>query len=369
MAFGRHVLEGINRYLAQNQPWSVQLDLRELFVTPPAWLRQWDGDGIITRSTTPEMAQVILEWGIPTVNLTDIYGDQNLPAVLNHHELIGEIAARHLIEKGLKRFAFCGFSDHDWSALRENGFKEQIAKRGADVSVQRSNWTQAREVGWGSQQSELVQWISALPKPVGIMACNDLRGQHVLEACQALSVSVPEEVAVIGVDNDRMLCDFCNPPLSSVIPAAEKIGFEAAKMLDQLMRGEALSERTKWMDPLGIEERQSTEVLAIDDPDIVAALKLIRNRACAGLTVAEILREVPIARSVMERKFRKYVGQSPQAHIRSTQVKRACELLRDTGLNLPEIAALTGFKHPEYFSVVFKRLVGTTPGKFRESAG
>ena len=368
MAFGRSVLEGISRYLIRNPPWSVQLDLRELLATPPAWLRSWEGDGIITRSTTPDMADLFSRWGIPTVNLTDVFGDQGLPSVLNDHEKIGRMAARHLIEKGLTRFSYFGFADHHWSAIRRKGFFDELESRGFSATDLETDWSKSRQQGWGSQQSELVEWIKELPKPVGVMACNDFRGQHVIEACQAVGVSVPDEVAVIGVDNDQVLCDFCSPPLTSVIPAAERIGFEAAGMLDALMRGETVDQTRVLIQPLGVAERQSTDVLAIDDVDIVAALQMIRDRACSGLTVSEILKEVPLARSSLERRFRKLVGRSPQAEIRAVQVKRASQLLLDTDLNLTQIANLTGFKHSEYFSVVFKREVGKTPGSYRNTS-
>lgn len=371
MAFGRGVLEGISRYLVENPPWSVQLDLRELLVSPPAWLRHWDGDGIITRSTTPEMADIILEWGIPTVNLTDIYGDQRLPTIWNDHDAIGRMAADHLIGRGLSRFAFCGFSDHYWSARRHRGFAVALAKRGRGdvVHCHNSDWSQARRTGWEKQQGEIVAWLKRLPKPIGILASNDFRGQHVLEGCRAAKISVPDEVAVIGVDNDQVICDFCQPPLSSVIPAAERIGFEAAAMLDRLMRGEEPENRHVLVEPLGVAARHSTDVMAIDDGDVVAALKIIRERACLGLTVTDILQEVPIARSSLERRFRKSVGRSPQAEIRSVQLKRAQQLLCETDLSLAQIASLTGFKHNEYFSVVFKRELGQTPGQYRSSAG
>ena len=182
-------------------------------------------------------------------------------------------------------------------------------------------------------------------------------------------ISVPDEIAVIGVDNDQVICDFCQPPLSSVIPAAERIGFEAAGMLDRLMKGETLAERQVRIRPLGVAGRQSTDVMAIDDGDVVAALKIIRDRACVGLSVADILREVPIARSSLERRFRKTVGRSPQAEIRGVQMKRARQLLCETDLTLTQIASLTGFKHSEYFSVVFKREVGQTPGQYRANVG
>jgi LacI family transcriptional regulator len=368
MAFGRGVLEGISRFLVENPPWSVQLDLRELLVSPPAWLERWEGDGIITRSTTPEMAEIILKSGIPTVNLTDIYGDQRLPTIWNDHDAIGRMAAEHLIQRGLTRFAFCGFSDHHWSEKRHFGFAAAIAERAEhshEVQCHDSDWQQARRTGWEKQQADIVEWLRGLPKPIGILASNDFRGQHVLEGCRAAKISVPEEVAVIGVDNDQVICDFCQPPLSSVIPAAERIGFESAAMLNRLMRGEELENRQVLIKPMGVAARHSTDVMAINDSDVVAALKIIRDRACLGLSVAEILREIPIARSSLERRFRKSVGRSPQAEIRSVQLKRAQQLLCETDLSLAQIASLTGFKHTEYFSVVFKREVGRTPGQYR----
>ncbi len=367
MSFGRGVLEGISRFLVESPPWSVQLDLRELQVTAPAWLDRWDGDGIITRTMTPEMAQTIHRLGIPTVNLTDIYGQRILPSIWNDHDAIGRIGATHLLELGLRQFAYCGFSDHHWSELRQIGFQAKLAACGYQVMSHASDWALARRTGWEEQQEKIVHWLRSLPKPIGIMACNDFRGQHVLEACRAAKLSVPEEVAVIGVDNDHVICDFCQPPLTSVIPAAERIGYEAASMLDRLMRGLSPQLEHVTIAPLGIASRQSTDLLAIDDGDVAAALKIIRDRACLGLTVEEVLREVPIARSSLERRFRKFVGRSPQAEIREVQLKKARRLLRDTDLPLAQIATLTGFKHAEYFSVVFKREVGTTPGRYRST--
>ncbi len=367
MSFGRGVLEGISRYLVEHPPWSVQFDLRELQITSPDWVDRWDGDGIITRSTTPEMADVIANLGIPTVNLTDIYGQRTLPSIWNDHAIIGKLAADHLCERGLKHFAYCGFSDHHWSTLRHDGFRQSLEERAFSTAQYASAWSLASGTGWEAQQAKLVRWLESLPKPIGVMACNDFRGQHVLEACREAKIAVPEQVAVIGVDNDQVICDFCQPPLSSVIPSAERIGYEAAQMLERLMRGEPLPQKHVTIAPLGIAARQSTDILAIEDPDVVAALKLIRERACSGLTVSEILRDVPVARSSLERRFRKYLGRSPQAAIRDVQLKKACLLLRETDISLAKIAALTGFQHSEYFSVVFKREMGLTPSRYRAS--
>ncbi|MCC9601975.1 XylR family transcriptional regulator [Stieleria sp. JC731] len=372
MAYGRGVLEGISRYRIEKQPWSVQLDLRELMAGPPAWLNSWDGDGIITRELSPAMLEFIQDTGVPTINLGDIQNETSLPSVMNDHDAIGRLAATHLADKGLEHFAFAGFDDHLWSQLRLDGFRACLTERKVassdSIHLHMSEWANASKHGWQDQQEQIVEWVRKLPRPIGIFACNDFRGQHILEACQTAKVSVPDEIAVLGVDNDHVLCDFCDPPLSSIIPAAERIGYQAALMLDQLMRGEQPSELHLRIPPLGIAERLSTDVLAIDDEDVAAAIQMIRFRACEGLTVSDILKEVPIARSSLERRFRQYLGRSPQAEIRRVQIKRACQLLRDTELSLVKISRLTGFKHAEYFSVVFKREVKQTPGRYREAS-
>jgi LacI family transcriptional regulator len=200
---------------------------------------------------------------------------------------------------------------------------------------------------------------------VGIFATNDMRGQHVLDACARQNIAVPEQVAVIGVDNDEVLCNLCNPPLSSIIPDPESIGYVAAEWLDRMMQGEAPAISTKEIAPQGIAIRQSSDAFAVADPVLANALRFIRERACEGLTVQELLEHLCVSRSWLERNFRKVMNRSPQAAIRLAQIKRCKELLRTTSLPLEKIARLTGFEHPEYMSVVFKRETGDTPGQYR----
>ena len=364
LAYGRSVLRGISQYVVAHQPWSIYLDLRELIVEPPAWLDRWQGDGVISRTTTPELAQRLRQLQIPTVDLTDIHGDLGLPHIWSDHLAVGRMAAEHLLERGFRNFAYCGFSGHDWSMKRGLGFRETVEQGRGTCQVLESPW-ESREHSWEEQQQAIVKWLRALPKPVGIMACNDLRGQHVLDACRRLELAVPEQAAVIGVDNDEYLCGLCDPPLSSVVPHAERIGYEAAALLDRLMQGQSPPFHELLVEPRQVVTRQSTDVLAIDDPQIAAAVKLIRERSCEGLTVAQLLHHVPLSRSVLERRFRKFVQCSPQEMIRAVQLKRVQQLLTETDLALERIAELAGYPHPEYMSVVFKRELGLTPGQFR----
>jgi LacI family transcriptional regulator len=227
---------------------------------------------------------------------------------------------------------------------------------------------------WDKDQSQIAAWIATLPRPLALMGCNDLRGQHVLDACRRIDLAVPEEVAVIGVDDEQLLCELADPPLSTVVPASEQIGYQAAELLDRLMSGRRprsprsprSGERT--VQPSGVVTRHSTDVLAIADPDVAAAVRYIREHACGGITVPDVLRRVPLSRSVLEHRFRAYLGRSPQAEIRAVRIKRGKQLLVETDLPLYRIAQLSGFEHAEYFSVVFKRMAAQTPGGYRRQA-
>lgn len=368
LAYGRAVVQGISRYMIANQPWSLYVDLRELMAEPPDWLDNWRGDGIISRSTTPALAGKLKRLGVPTVDLNDIHGKLGLPHVWTDHAAVGRLAAAHLLDRGFRNFAVCGFSGHHWSALRRDGFAAELLSAGHNCQVFESPWETSKANPWEQQQDSLGAWLEELPKPVGVLCCNDLRGQQVLDACRRRELFVPETVAVIGVDNDEVLCALCDPPLSSVVPNAERVGYEAAALLDRLMQGEQVESSEILIPPRGIETRQSTDVLAIDDALVAAAVKCIRERACLGLTVDQVLRQVPLSRSMLEKRFRRYLQQTPQEAIRSVQIKRVKQLLIETDLPLDAISRLAGFKHVEYMSVVFKRETAQTPGRFRRAA-
>lgn len=367
LAYGRELLRGINRYVVAHEPWSLYLDQRELMSQPPEWLSRWDGDGVISRWTTPELAKIFHSMKQPVVDLTDVYGNLGLPHLWTDHVAVGELAARHLLERGFRHFAFCGYSNHDWSRRRQRGFEQTLRDAGHSCAVFESLWETLLMPNWDQQQETIGKWLRDLPKPLGVMACNDMRGQHLLDACRRVDLASPEEVAVIGVDNDELLCILCDPPLTSVQPNPERIGYEAAELLDSLMNGKQKPGPLEVLvEPVGIVTRQSTDVLAIDQPQVVAALRYIREHACKGISVEDVLRHVPVARSVLERQFRRFVNRSPQEEIRQVQLKRACQLLAETDLSLAQIAPLAGFRHAEYLSVVFKRLTGETPGHYRK---
>jgi LacI family transcriptional regulator len=368
IVYGRHLLRGIIRYLRLQQPWSVFFEQRELGAAPPDWLKDWRGDGIICRPTTPQLARLFQQRRIPVVDLNDLHGDLGLPGIWSDHRAIGRLGAQHLLERGFRQLAFCGFTDQIFSRERRAGFLDTLHSAGRDAAVYESPWFGPSVHPWEQEQRAIGRWLKGLPRPLGVMACNDMRGQHVLDACQRIGAHVPEEVAVIGVDDDALLCELCDPPLSSVVPNPERIGYEAAALLDRLMAGDKPA-RTQWrVEPLGVTTRRSTDVLAIDDPHVAAAVRYIHEQACHGATVRDVLAQVPLSRTLLERRFRQYLGRSPQAEIRAVQLKRVKQLLTETDLRLERIAELAGYRHPEYLSVVFKRETGQTPGQYRQQA-
>lgn len=364
--YGRDLLSGIVRFMRMHDDWSVFLEQRDLWKQPPSWLNNWSGDGIISRVTTPKLLDAIEKTGVPLVEVTDRHGESSLPQVRSNDAAIGRMAANHLLERGFRRFGFCGFRGEAWSKRREEAFAEVVESH-CDTECARYNstWHGPTALSWEEEQERIVDWLRGIEQPFAVMACNDIRGQHVIEACSKLGFSVPEQVAVVGVDNDELLCRVCSPPLSSVIPNAEAVGYRAAEMLAELMSGDDIPPRTEIIDPLDIATRQSTDVVAIQDRDIATALRFIRENACRGINVEEVVRNSAVSRSTLERQIRKYLGRTPQEEIRHVQIKRARELLLTTDLPTERIAGLCGFEHSEYFHVVFKRITETTPGEFR----
>jgi len=366
--YGRRVLSGITDYQRTHRPWSCFLDQRDLFASPPGWLKRWRGDGIICRSTSPKLLESLKQTGVPIVDLNDIHDPfAGVPRIQSDDHAIGVLAAQHLLERGFRTFGFCGFADHRWSCDRRDGFVQHLADAGHDCAVQETTWSGSSSKGWETEQKRMTRWIDELPKPAGVMACNDMRGRHVLDACAQLDFAVPEMLAVVGCDNDELLCNLCTPPLSSVLPNAHRVGYEAAALLDKLMAGEP-AEPPPPVEPIGVTTRQSSDVLAIEDWLTAKAVRFIRERACDGISVEDVLDHLCVSRSVLERRMRDHLGRPPRAEIRNVQLKRVKDLLATTDLPLSRIAELAGYKHNEYMSVVFKRELGVTPGEYRRDA-
>ena len=366
VSYGRNILRGIARYMASHHRWSVYFEQHELGAPPPAWLDSSHWDGILCRPTDPVLARRLKRMKVPVVDLNDLYENLNFPWVGSNHRAIGCLGANHFLERGFHHFAFCGFSNELWAEQRRAGFCAVAEKAGALVPVYESPWRGSTVSRWDLEMEHIGKWLSDLPKPIGIMACNDARALHLLDACHQADILVPEEVAVIGVDNEEIFCELCNPALSSVAPDAERIGYLAAELLDQLMSGQAPPRQRTLVDPVCVATRRSSDTLAIKERTVAAAMRFISEQALHGCTVTDVINSVRVSRSFLERKFRQHLKRSPQAEIRRVQGSRIKQLLTETNFTLERISELSGFEHPEYMSVVFKRLFRQTPGQYRK---
>ena len=373
--YGRGLLRGISDYIRLHGPWSVHMQRHDLYDTVPAWLKGWRGDGIIARIENGTMARAIRNLRVPTVDLRGRVLDPGMPSILTDDEAGARMAAEHLLERGFRHFGYCGFVGTEYSDARSRVFERVICDAGFTCCTYRlphrfqGGNAERMEVQKRIYEKNLARWLERLPKPTGLMACNDGRGQQVLNACRDLGIKVPDELAVVGVDNDDMICDLCDPPLSSVVPNTRKIGFEAASLLERMIGGKAPPKKPIYVAPLGIVKRPSTDVLTIQDKVTAEAIRFIRDNACNGIRVEDVLKRLPlVSHSSLERQFNKLLGRTPKAEIIRVQLDRVKELLTQSDFTLKEIAAKAGFRYHEYMSALFKEKVGQSPGHFRRNA-
>jgi LacI family transcriptional regulator len=365
LASGRDILRGIARYVREHEPWALFHEPRSLAEALPRWLRSWRGDGIIVRVQTAEIARAVAAMRMPTVDVLGVVPDLNLPLVHVDDTAIAAMAAEHLLERGFHHFGFLGIKSENWSERRREGYRLALGSRAKAVRVYEIARPALVRTPWEDQEDALAGWLSGLPKPVGIMVASDQVGSHVLEACRRAAIDVPDEVAVVGVDNDETLCEVCNPPLSSVNAGHHRVGYVAADLLYQMMTGQRPPSTPQLIQPQGVITRKSSDVLATADRHVAAALRLIRDQACNGLTAATVVAKLPVSRSVLQRRFRRETGRSIQEEIILTRLQRARELLADTDLPLVDVAERSGFKHQEYLGAVFKARSGKTPAQYR----
>ncbi|HXE41571.1 MAG TPA: DNA-binding transcriptional regulator, partial [Candidatus Baltobacteraceae bacterium] len=374
-AYGRNLLVGIAKYIRDHEPWIVSRREHKLEDEIPQWFREWKGDGVITRLDNPKLPALLKKMNVPVVYLRTPWKNVKAPSVLLDDRAVVRMAFEHLRERGFRHFAFCGLNGADYSDVRRTMFVELVRNAGFRCHVFKSARRMHFDTVVGYERHGLLQeteevrrWIKTLPRPVGVMACNDLRGEKVLLACRAAGIIVPDEVAVIGVDNDELLCDFSQPPLSSVVPNTRRIGYEAAALLDRMMAGKPVPPEVNYVEPLGVVTRRSTEVSAVEDRQVAVAARFIREHACEGVTVQQAAKMAGLSDRTMERRFAKILGHGPKEEILRVRLNRAKQLLAETDLSLASIGEKIGLEHTEYLSRIFKRKIGMTPGQFRARA-
>jgi LacI family transcriptional regulator len=362
-SFGRGVIRGISKYAHLHGPWVFHITPGDLHQQlPPPHL--WQGDGVIGRISQADAKQV-LERNLKFVSIGgDAFVDQR--HVGTQQIKLCDSAIKHLLERGFQRLAYFESFDpihDDADTTRGRNFQELVEASGHSSQILQLPWNSS-ESGRETAQRALADWLSQLTKPVGVVTFDDLAGRKVIDACALADIHVPEEVAVVGIDNDELICDLAYPSLSSVALNAERIGFEAAAIFHGLVAGKPPPQWVE-VEPLGVVTRQSTDLMAIEDPDVASAVRFIRENARKGISVDDVLREVPISRRTLEVKFKRILGRTPQVEIRRLQVERAKELLIKSDLKLDQIARESGFSRAEYMHSLFRKMLGMTPADFR----
>jgi LacI family transcriptional regulator len=356
---GLSMLRGIARYARQESLWDFDRT-RPLPLLGIEDVPRWRGDGLIIQLFDMNSVRNLVRRRVKIVNISHRMGKCPLPRVGPDDLSIGRLGAEHLLQRGFRNLAFCGFAGHWYSDMRRKGFEDRLAGEGIHRRFFIPDSLDIRD-----DFDQLVQWLKELPKPVGIMACNDIRGRHIVEQCRQLSFRVPEDVAVLGVDNDEWQSEMVRMPLSSVDPDHQAIGFEGARMLSQLLRGETVESKHRLVPPLGVVVRKSTDVIAAEDPLVARAMAYIRNASERPLTVENILGEIRVSRRLLETRLKRSMGLTPQQAIWQVHVERAKVLLLGESLLMHEVARRSGFNSPERLSVVFRRETGMSPTEYR----
>lgn len=364
-ASGRAVLKGISSYARYHGPWSFFWEPAGLEKAAPM-LRALGADGIILRDV--DKVSEARSFGIPAVVVG--YSREAIPGLINvvtDSERIGKMAAEHLMQCGFKRFAICSYANTPWAESRAKSFAETIRIAGHEVHPYIA--PPPGKVNWSRERRRMATWLAELPKPVGVMACNDDCGVQVMEACKVAALSVPDAVGVVGADDDELVCDLADPAMSSVALNFERAGFEAAQALDRLMHGRGGAPAQIIVPATHIVARRSTDVVAVADESAGKAMRFIRDHAREPLTVSQVAKAVGLSRRVLERRFRRELNSSILAEIRRVRTDQIARLLVETHLPVSDIAESLGFSDQQHFARYFRSGKNMTPLSYRKKLG
>ncbi|MEW4563190.1 DNA-binding transcriptional regulator [Bremerella sp. JC770] len=365
---GRQIIDGIARYAAEHGPWSLRLEPRNLNDPPPRWLKTWQGDGIIVRCDSLAMAKSVQATNLPVIDVRGGFPEASIPLVGVDNDAITDSAFAHFQERGFRHIAWCDFFKRKrrWIQQRQVRLVERAQEAGISCRV----FPAARDGGKRASRpqqltQELMRWLDQLPRPTGILASDDEQAHLILDAAQQLQLRVPDDVAVLGIDNDEVFCRVSNPPLSSVDVNAVAVGQTAAEMLHQRFQGRTVPEKTL-LPPRGVVTRQSSEIVAVEDPEVAAALHFIRENACQPIQASHVAEFLSISRSTLDRYFLAALGHSATEAIMRTRLAQVKSDLANTDLPLTSIATRSGFASVQHLANLFRERVGVTPGHYRK---
>lgn len=369
-AFAHNLLRGILEYSKGREPWVVcrmPPSYKQSYGIPGVleWAKKWQADAIIAQFNDNDEVELFRENGIVALAQDFQSRFSVIPNITSRYELTGQMAADFFLQKGFRNFAFYGYKDVVWSEERYMGFRNRIMEKGlGDNFFEYKN--QPLENLWYYESEPLADWIKSLPHPVALMACDDTRGNKIMEMCQVLGINIPEEIAVLGVDNDEIICNLSEPPLSSVSLNIVKGGYEAARLIDRLIHNEATSCEDVIIQPITIVNRLSTDIYATDNPAILAALKYIHQNLANKINVDDIVKQVPLSRRLLEIRFRQVTGQSIYQYISDLRMERFSQLLLASTEPIADLAMQVGLADSKNLARQFKLWKGCTPVEYRK---
>lgn len=363
-AYARGLLHGVAQYDHEHGHWTVYFEPHSPDEPPPKWLKNWKGDGVLARIGSRRTAKAVLALGVPVVELRRVITIADIPSIGPDNTAVTRLAAEHLRERGFRHFGFCGPPRGLDPPMddRAKAFVGQLKEAGLACSV----FAYDRTATLNQEERRIAQWIRSLPKPAGVMTCNDNLGLQVLRACARVGVVVPDQVAVIGAGNDDCFCSLCHPPLSSIDLGPESIGYEAAALLDRLMSGGGAPAQHVHIPPRAVVTRLSTDVLATEDQAVARAVGFIRSRACGEICVGDVLKHVNLSRSALEPRLKQVLGRTIHQEIHRVRLDRVKALLSTTNLPTKQIASQSGFRYVQYLTRVFRKATGQTPAGYRK---
>lgn len=359
-AYGRMVLRGVAKFARSRERWI--LEVVPDWVSQPERVRRWRGHGFIAHASTASLADALRATKRPFVNVADARDDVPGPSVVSDNRAIGRIAAEHFLSRGFSNLAFFGETDSHYARLRGEGFRSRAEEACCRCAWYQRKSGESQDNHWGEQ---VVQWVSRLPKPLGLLACNDEIGRLVMRRCTAGKIRVPEDLAVVGVDNDDMICELSDVPMSSVAVDGERIGYLAARELSRLLVGKPVSSGPLLVPPVEVVARQSTDVLAVGDSLVATAMQYIREHVAERPSVNDVAERMPVGRRTLEKRFRMAIGRSILHEIQLARIEAAKDLLLKTDLQMSTVAKRAGFLDPRQMWLIFREQLGRSPSQFR----
>lgn len=366
--YSRNLLKGIVRYSKEVGNWSFQrmpLYYRMLYGENGVveWAKKWQADAIIAQLTDVNI-ELLNDLNIPII--VQNYRDRN-KAVSNltgDYFNTGVMAAKFFLNRGYRNFAFYGFKGAIWSRERADGYSHEIEKQGYKLAILENDNKDREE--WSYNHTVLGNWLQSLPKPVALFACDDHFALQISETCNVYNINVPDDIAILGVDNDDLLCNISDPPLSSIVLDVENGGYNAGKLLHQLITKEITEPFNIVVNPLIIERRKSTEKYAVSDKNIRTILNYIEKNYANHLSVEELVKQVPLSRRVLEKKFKEETGESLYQYIQNYRIDQFTRLLITTDYSLFEAALQSGFENYKNVSRVFRKYKSLSPAEYRK---